>query len=306
MKLLLIHLSDIHITTDDDAIIGRQQHIANAVKNLDHTLDTCVVVVSGDVAYSGTADQYVVAFEFLANLKESLAARLPHTVTDDPISVHFIIVPGNHDCDFATSGPLREVVATSILDDNSRATEPDIVRTCTATQDSFFDFLSAIEPSPGIPYDKEYDARLSYKYQLPCGPESITFVCYNTAWLSQIEESPGRLFFPPQAARPHHNDSVLVIASFHHPYNWLEPTAARAFRDNVESTADLILTGHEHASSLRAQDGSLGQHNLYVEGGVLQETLRNRQRADLMHSSSTPQPTKKSLPTFPGMVTPTA
>ena len=73
MKLLLIHLSDIHITSDDDVITGRYPQIVNAVKNLDYSLDMCVVVVTGDIAFSGTDEQYLVAYEFFENLKQSLS-----------------------------------------------------------------------------------------------------------------------------------------------------------------------------------------------------------------------------------------
>ena len=38
----------------------------------------------------------------------------------------------------------------------------------------------------------------------------------------------------------------------------LNLTAARSFRDRIESTSDLILTGHEHIASMKVQDGNLG------------------------------------------------
>ena len=63
----------------------------------------------------------------------------------------------------------------------------------------------------------------------------------------------------------------LVVAAFHHPYNWLESNSARSFRDNIESTADLVLTGHEHRATMKTQEGYFGQRNLCVEGGVLQD-----------------------------------
>ena len=89
MKLLLIHLSDIHITSDDDAITKRYPQIVNAVKNLDYSLDLCVVVVTGDIAFSGTTEQYFVAFEFFEHLKQLLSQSLSGRSTTSTGSRHF-------------------------------------------------------------------------------------------------------------------------------------------------------------------------------------------------------------------------
>ena len=272
MRLLLIHLSDIHITNEEDTITKRYPQIVNAVKNLDYSLDLCVVVVTGDIAYSGTTEQYIVAFEFFENIQHLLSENLSGPTNDQPVPVHFVIVPGNHDCDFTASGALRDIIANSILEDISRTEKRDIVQTCTAVQDPFFDFLDAVEPLPRIPSGEAYDVRLSYKYDLTKDDENVSFLCYNTAWLSQLHETQGRLYFPAEAVRLDQEESTLIVASFHHPYNWLESNAARAFRGNIESIADLVLTGHEHTTSYRAQEGGLGQRNIYVEGGVLQDS----------------------------------
>ena len=271
MKLLLIQLSDIHITGEDDVVTDRHSQIVNAVKNLDYSLDLCVIVVTGDIAYSGTDEQYFVALEFFGNIQQLLSDNLSGTLGDQRVPVHFVTVPGNHDCDLTASGTVRGLVADSILRDTSRAADPDIVATCTAVQKSFFDFLDCVEPFPRIPSSQDYDGSLSYEYTLSIRDDSVKILCYNTAWLSHRKESQGRLFFPSQAVGGKRDDSDLVVAAFHHPYNWLESNTARAFRERVESIADLILTGHEHTASLRMQEDNLGQNNICVEGGVLQD-----------------------------------
>ncbi len=58
MKLMLLHLSDIHITSEDNSITQKYPYIVDAVKNLDYELDMCVVMVTGDIAYSGQEYQY--------------------------------------------------------------------------------------------------------------------------------------------------------------------------------------------------------------------------------------------------------
>jgi hypothetical protein len=59
---------------------------------------------------------------------------------------------------------------------------------------------------------------------------------------------------------------------FHHPYNWMPADAARVFRKRIEAIADIVFTGHEHDSTMRSQQVSTGEKNLYIEGGALQES----------------------------------
>jgi len=104
MKLLLLHLSDIHIKSEGDFILKRATLIADAMSGLDTLIEGCIVVVTGDIAYSGQADQYVLAEQFLDQLK----ARLVKTVMVSEI--HVVLAPGNHDCDFSTPNQVRDIV----------------------------------------------------------------------------------------------------------------------------------------------------------------------------------------------------
>ena len=271
MRLMLIHLSDIHITSPDDAIIGRHSQIVDAVKNLDYSLDACVVVVTGDIAFAGTVDQYLVAMDFLDDIKTLLESKLSGGLGHESVPIHWVVIPGNHDCDFQAGPDFRDIIIRSVLSDSSKSESSEIVGVCTSVQESFFAFLKDMETIPKVQSNQSYDMRLCYEYDLSVDNVNIKFLCYNTAWLSRLHESQGQLFLPPNAVGTGYEAFDLVVAAFHHPYNWIESNAARVFRDNVESAADLILTGHEHVSSLRAQEGLLGRHNLYVEGSVLQE-----------------------------------
>ena len=195
MKLMLIHLSDIHITSEEDVITNRYPQIVNAVRNLDYSLDMCVVVVTGDIAFSGNDEQYLIAWEFLDTVKKLLSEHLRKASGNNPVPIHIVVVPGNHDCDFTTAGEVRGILVDSILKDPSKSAFPDIVQACTEVQASFFSFLDAIEPSPRVRSNQSYDIRLCYEYTLFHGTECIKFACYNTAWLSRLHESQGRLLF---------------------------------------------------------------------------------------------------------------
>ena len=67
-KILLLHLSDIHITDEQEPILKRAERIRKAVQNLEHGLDACFLVVSGDIAYFSTEEQYLLAADYFKNL----------------------------------------------------------------------------------------------------------------------------------------------------------------------------------------------------------------------------------------------
>ena len=272
MKILTVHLSDMHIKGEDDPVVGRSSHIASAVKNLEYSLDACLVIVTGDVAFSGTDEQYLTAYDFFADLSQYLKDTLSGSDPDRKVPIHLAIAPGNHDCDFTLGGAPRQIVAGSVLQDTSRALDDEIIQSCTSVQDSFFNFLGAVESSKHEPSTANGNARLAYEYSFVINEEIVKVCCYNTAWLSQRHESQGRLHFPSEAVGEVDEKAELLVAAFHHPYNWLEANAARAFRNCVEAISDLVLTGHEHTVSVKTQEHSKGSKNICIEGGVLQDS----------------------------------
>jgi hypothetical protein len=90
-----------------------------------------VIVVSGDIAFSGGKEEYAIAVPKLQAVKAELARRL----RDVPI--HSLAVPGNHDCDFHEPGSIREIVIEKLNDDPSVPFADDACDACTAVQKEF-------------------------------------------------------------------------------------------------------------------------------------------------------------------------
>src|SRR5207244_1418905 len=91
----------------------------------------------------------------------------------------------------------------------------------------------------------------------------------NTAWLSKLDQPAAQLMFPVERVARIVDDSDIAITIFHHPYNWMRPEDGREFRKFVESTSDLVLTGHEHDGTVYSRVSSESTTN-YVEGAALQ------------------------------------
>src|SRR5690242_7501937 len=94
-KVLLLHLSDIHISTANDPVLSRVSFIGDALKNVESAPAAVVCVLAGDIAHAGTDQQYTLALQFVTSLTEKLERAVqPGT------PIYFVAVAGNHDCDF--------------------------------------------------------------------------------------------------------------------------------------------------------------------------------------------------------------
>ena len=263
MKLLLVHLSDAHIRHDSDFILKRAERIADAVTNLDDDIKACVVAFTGDIAYSGEASQYGLAEQFLNRLRDDLAKAIG--ITD----ITFVFSPGNHDCDFSTPNQVRDILIGSVAKGATTAIGEELVHQSAIVQQEYRNFVQRVKD---IPTSFGVSSTLCLVEQVLVDDKCIAFHAYNTAWMSQRNETQGQLFFPTEFMPAEDETPDLVVALFHHPYNWLESNNARAFRQNIERTTDLILTGHEHeAGQYLRLNRTSETTNEYVEGAVLQD-----------------------------------
>ena len=114
MKMLILHLSDIHIRTANDVVLARSQHIVDAVKNLDPEVSAVVCVLSGDITHSGIDKEYLLALDFVHSLKTGLEQQFADA------TISFVAVPGNHDCDLSEATNARDVLLSAVRETPGR------------------------------------------------------------------------------------------------------------------------------------------------------------------------------------------
>lgn len=252
MGFVVIHFSDIHIKNENDLILKRITEIKKACASVIGDKSTVVIVVSGDIAFSGKKEQYDIAEKIFNEISEYL-------LSEKNAKVEFVFVPGNHDCDFAQESSVRKALLANI---KSQTLDMDIYNQINSIQTSYQDFSRN--------YITKSNEAISYKeILLPNG--RILFVMINTAWMSELNEKPGSIFIPQFCL----NDTVdegykIVFYTYHHPENWLDPDKRTAFINNVRKNADIVLVGHEHSKDLYSKSSSTFSQT-YNHGKELQD-----------------------------------
>lgn len=260
MRVVLLHLSDIHIQKERDAILNRAQRIAAATKGVDASATQYLLVLSGDVAFSGRETEYGLAQTFVQELKAAIGAGA---------AIPVIMTPGNHDCDFSNPQAARARLLASYEADEVGEVDASVEQICLQPQRAFFDFRDALGASELL----TTSGKLYYEAALELGDYAVLFRCLNSAWLSKQHEAPGSLNYPVDLLPEGPTEHSLVVSVMHHPYNWFRPNVARQLRTRLERTSDIIITGHEHTHSRRSQSKDTGELNDYIEAAVLQDNI---------------------------------
>jgi hypothetical protein len=285
-----VQLSDIHLKNDENVVVDRVAQIKGALQGAELDFDACFIAVTGDIAWSGQATEYAIAYDFLNNLHDAIAS-----VRSD-LYVEEVLIPGNHDCDFAQHDQVRQILLDNAL---QTATAPynfddSLVNTCLKVQNNFFNFVAARSNDST---ELAGNNRLYYVYKFKFGDTRIKFNCYNTAWMSRRNEQQGKLLVSTTSEVNETEKYDLIVTMFHHPYNWMEANNAKALKKVVEQASDIIMTGHEHESDRYSKHTMRGENNEYFEGAVLQNNtpsesgfniivldIENRQHKSLCYS----------------------
>lgn len=227
MSFSVIHFSDIHIKTDTDLILSRIDMLKSAcVSSLPNNGDV-VIAVSGDIAFSGEEQQYEIAKRMLDDIAKYIEEQKES-------KVHIICVPGNHDCDFSAETSVRKTLVDSV-----KQSDVDVAYyNNVVVQNKYHSFAR------GYGID---DKLILPRVEIVCEGNKILFLLANTAWMSVMEETPGKIIIPShlfEKASPEDYEAVFYV--FHHPINWLDPDLKKAFVNHIRHNADMVLVGHEH------------------------------------------------------------
>ena len=266
MKVIIAQLSDIHLESDSDLVLEKAGSIgASIAAAATNRTVKIVVVFCGDISFSGQKEEFELASNFLDAINHSIKDTCKEN------ELHTLVIPGNHDCNFAEDQTARNHLLQTIGDEPLK---PSVKAIVLKPLDNYFEFLaSKAAVVSGIGREKPfYDS-----YDIVDGNNTIRFHLLNTAWMSSLEEKQGTLNFPLSEIPDSQSAVSCSIALLHHPIHWqAQPNSMRPLRDKLESLSSLIAVNHEHTSEAfdKLPVATMERRpttTTYVHGGVLQE-----------------------------------
>lgn len=272
MKAAILHLSDIHIEHSNAKwLIDKTEKIVSSIWNDFSECDKIIIVVSGDVVYSGKKQQYEEAKRFFSSLLRCFAERPLRGIE---LENRIICVPGNHDCNFDQENATRTMLL-SIVKSNVDSVDDSVYSTLSSIQNEYRDFAKER-------VGKDISVRFNDDIEIKVGDKTILFRLYNTAWMSTIKEEQNSIAIPMKWVNPESHDANLVISVFHHYYSWMSPAAddsRNRFRKYVMRTSNVVLYGHEHIpAASQVKDNYEGESINEFEGGALYSSGSGSQR----------------------------
>lgn len=238
MQIGILHLTDLHFTKKTD--LGQKTtSLGNALVNDFFDIKKLYIILSGDIAFSGQKEEYSKAKIFLDAIMKIFSYKL------SDIEIKYIMVPGNHDCDFSLSNDVRDTLLKNVNYENI-GNDNSFIDLSIKVQNNFWGFYGFYNR---IPNDKIF-----YSIDDVIENVKISFFCINTAWMSKRHEEPASLFFPTKRYNgllsKDDNKSKLSIAIWHHPINWFNPNTKennkKEFQHFIETLSPIHFFGHEH------------------------------------------------------------
>ena len=264
----ILHLSDLHITTPEQATLWSNQLAQDLsyelqIPNLD------ALILSGDIANYSTAEEYQAAQQFLHNLRQDFSL--------DPKQI--VLVPGNHDLNWKLAEDAydlrdRKKYQGTLTEGHYIEESPNVIRVRDKAkyQQRFAHFSQFYQAIKTEAYPLEYDQQAIIDY-LP--EQNLLILGLNSAWeldhhfRARASIHSGALTNALTQIRrnPDYRNCPLKIAVWHHPLNsdgsdriidkgFIEQLAVAGFR--------FFLHGHIHKAetSLFRYDLSPGGRKL--------------------------------------------
>ena len=275
MKLGIIHLSDIHFRKDEFDIIADDemaQSISASVRTELIGTTHVLLVVSGDIAYSGHEEEYNYATDWFSNLYTLIADSCNATCW-------ILCCPGNHDVDHSENRKLRCALVDKIRQDPTFSSDKDIVEECTKEQRTFFSFREGLEGDAILVYDNP----LVRIHRIRDDDSIVQINVFNTAWMSLLDETPGSIVYPIENYQELlQKPNGFSISILHHPLGWYTIEHSRQLREELTSCSSVVMFGHEHIPDSTRLLTKFGDHVRILDGGVLRGNDPNNSSFNLL------------------------
>ncbi len=243
MSAIFVHVSDIHFGQEKDDRVHihadvKQQLILDAREVISKISGGIAkgILVTGDIAHSGTSAEYKEAGKWLDELATNIGVE-NHCVQ---------MVPGNHDLDRSKLSASGKYLLDTIRAGGAKEFEEFMNNPIDrAALFARFEDYERFSVGYGCPLNS--DGLYSSEMTIDIAPgRSIRFIRFNSALLcngAERNEQPELIIGARQFTIPR-TEGVENIVLVHHPLNWYKDQ--EHVQDYIRSRARIFISGHEH------------------------------------------------------------
>lgn len=238
MRISFLHLSDFHLNDSKGVHPAKIQAIVDSL-GVYTPIEGIVIVLSGDIAATGQANQYKIAATFLKRLIPEI--RRKYSISEKNTKI--LIVPGNHDIDWGRSTRLDSSKIRS-FDEKERALHLQQELKSMKNYFSFSDRNGCFFPYwMHIPFGQLVTRKILHfdnGYRIEAN-------LLNTAPFS-CDSDDGLHYLPEDAIHSltteSNADFSLVV--MHHSPDWFEFSQKKELENTLSKRCSLAFYGHEH------------------------------------------------------------
>lgn len=256
----LIHISDLHIRQKDDfdRSVVLDPLIRRSKEDLKKGFTPEIVVVTGDIAFSGKKEEYEIAKTFFDRLLKGLG------LSDDRL----FVVPGNHDVDRKRYRPKDVPGYDNMRELNEELANSDYRADLLKGMTDYFRFVE--RHYSHLQDISDWLVPFAMVHKAKCG-KRIGLVGLNSAWMcrrspDEKEIAIGEYQIKTATDMLEKAGKVdLVVNLFHHPLNWLWPEDRRICKAYIKNA--VALCGHLHDPEGTFFQDLDGQYYQFQAGG---------------------------------------
>jgi len=274
-KINILHLSDLHFGLELSADIKKDiiakrikilDKLIEKIENLEHYWQPDIIIISGDIGFSGEKENYEEAWKWI----DVLLKRLNLT------SERIILCAGNHDRYIRDIHKLKPIYPK--IDDVDRFLEKDNIKKLEKRFNAFSEFCRDHNIHYLI-FNDNKNHLIGFREI-----QKLRFVVLNSSWFSLGGKTDrGNVFI----GLPHILDmkkkgqlidpdttEYITISILHHPFEWLNQSEidkkGKRGVSYVElaKNCDVILSGHTHGEELFEPDKKFAGAWLFKVGAI--------------------------------------
>ncbi len=264
-----LHLSDIHFGQEKkDGPMVKHDHIRAALVQdvaefAKRRGKADRILVTGDVAYQGSSEEYKSATEWLDGLTKACGCKEDHVST----------IPGNHDCDRTAIKNQPRIICAQLRASGTPELLQAQLHEIHADGESANPFLPKLQAYRnfangfGCDFESSSHPRWIRYIDLPRGIK-LKLHGLTSVQISDGDDAPGKMVLGSQQytiAREHNTINVVLL---HHPLDWyMDKVEATQF---LQANARVIMVGHEHTMNIQhTKDMFSGAECLMVHAGAV-------------------------------------